>query len=92
MLKTSESTKSTTRLGKDGVEVGDDGNKTLTSMHQNTHQLTQTRLRSSILRLMMAVASRLKIRQKVEESSKIKKPQKPEVAKATNLEEHLPKH
>ena len=54
-----------------------------------------------MMRLMVVevvlLASRLKSRQKVEELSKVKKPQiekhqKPEVAKATGLEERLSKH
>ena len=81
MLKTSESTESTTRPGKSGVGVGGDGGdddghddehspRCAERAHHQTHQLAQPRLQSSIMRLMMVVGIRSKSHQRVEESSK----------------------
>ena len=108
MLKTSGSTESTTRLGKGGVGVGGDGGddgghdnehspQGSGRVHQRTHQLVRPRLWSSMMRLIeegvVLLANRSKSRPKVEESSKVEKPQKPEeVAKVIGSGERLPKH
>ena len=63
MLKTLGSTESTTRPGKGGVRVGGDGSddggyvdehslRSSRQVHQQTHQLVQPRLWSSMMRLM----------------------------------------
>ena len=75
--------------GDGGGDGGDDGGhddehspRGSGRAHQQTHQLVRPRLWSSMMGLMevgvVLLASRSKSRPKVEELSKVKKPQKPE--------------
>ena len=61
--------------------------------HQQTHQLVRPGLWSSMMRLMevgvVLLASRSKSRPKVEELSKVEKPQKPEESQRSSVQENV---
>ena len=104
MLKTLGSDKSTTRPKKGGVGVrgngGDNGGyddehspRGSRQVYQRTHQLVRPKLWSSMMRLTEVGVMLLKSCQKIEELSKVEKPQKTwKVAKVIGLEKRLPKH
>ena len=104
MLKTSGSTKSTTKPGKGGVGVGGDGvgdgvddsgnddehsPRGSRQVHKRTHQLVWPRLWSSMVRLMEVEVVLLKNHQKIEESSKVEKPQKPKKLQRSSVRRNV---
>ena len=103
-MKTSGSTEPITRPKKGGVGIGGDGGgdgghddelspRGSGRAHQWTHQLVRPRLWSSMMRLMelgvVLLTNRSKSWPKVEELSKVEKPQKPKESQRSSVWENV---